>query len=143
MIFGIGTDIIEVERIKSAIEKYGDRFLKRIFTEKEIDYCEQFKDKKYLHYAARFAVKESFSKAIGTGITQGFKFAEIGIINEASGKPLIMLEGDLKEKYGKYTCEVSISHTEANAVAFVVMSDDEKDKSVFDKSNSESIDASK
>ncbi len=134
MIFGIGTDIIEVERIKSAIEKYGDRFLKRIFTETEIEYCEQFNDKKYLHYAARFAVKESFSKAIGTGLTQGFKFAEIGIVNEPSGKPIVVLDGGLKEKYGSYSTEVSISHTEANAVAFVVMSDDQ-DTATFDKAN--------
>lgn len=129
MIFGIGTDIIEVERIKSAVEKYGDRFVKRIFTQTEIDYCEQFGDKKHLHYAARFAVKESFSKAIGTGITQGFKFAEIGTINEPSGKPVIVLEGELKNRYERYRTEVSISHTETNAVAFVVMEDTGKDES--------------
>ncbi len=121
MLFGIGTDLTEVERIKSAVEKYGNRFTKRIFTQVEIDYCEQFRDKKFVHYAARFAVKESFSKAIGTGITQGFKFNEIGVVNEPGGKPLIILTGETLDKYGKYNTEVSISHTDTLAVAFVVM----------------------
>ncbi|MCX8055494.1 MAG: holo-ACP synthase [Ignavibacteria bacterium] len=124
MIFGIGTDIIEVERIKNAIEKYGERFLRRIFTNEEIEYCEEFNEKKFLHYAARFAVKESFSKAIGTGITQGFKFNEVGIINERNGKPVVVLDGGMKEKYEKYRIDVSISHTEHYAVAFIVMSDE-------------------
>ncbi len=121
MIFGIGTDIIEVERIKSLAEQYGDRFLKRIFTQTEIEYCEQFGDKKYLHYAARFAMKESFSKAIGTGLTQGFKFTEVGVVNQPGGKPIIVLDGGMKEKYGHFKIEVSLTHTEQNAVAFVVM----------------------
>lgn len=126
MIYGIGADIIEVERIKNAIEKYGDRFLKRIFTETEINYCEEYKDKKFLHYAARFAVKEAFSKAIGTGLTQGFKFTEIGIINEKNGKPIVVLDGTMKDKYSQYKIDVSISHTETNAVAFIVMSSDKQ-----------------
>jgi|YNPMSStandDraft_2_1061718.scaffolds.fasta_scaffold18597_2 holo-[acyl-carrier protein] synthase len=127
MIYGIGTDIIEVERIKNAIEKYGDRFLNRIFTDNEIKYCEDYKDKKFLHYAARFAVKEAFSKAIGTGLTQGFKFTEISIVNEKSGKPIVILDGAMKEKYSHYKIDVSISHTETNAVAFIVMSNNKQD----------------
>ena len=127
MIYGIGTDIIEVERIKNAIEKYGDRFLNRIFTDNEIKYCEDYKDKKFLYYAARFAVKEAFSKAIGTGLTQGFKFTEISIVNEKSGKPIVILDGAMKEKYSHYKIDVSISHTETNAVAFIVMSNNKQD----------------
>ena len=121
MIIGIGTDIIEVSRIKSSIEKYGKRFLDRIFTDIEIKYCESFKGTQYLHYAARFAAKESFSKAIGTGITRGFKFKEIGIVNEKNGKPLVVLSGTLKDKYGDYKCYVSLSHTEDNAVAYLTI----------------------
>ncbi len=121
MIIGIGTDIIEVSRIKSSIEKYGKRFLERIFTETEIKYCESFKSTKYLHYAVRFAAKESFSKAIGTGITKGFKFKEIGIKNEKNGKPLVVLSGSLKDKYGDYKCYVTLSHTEENAVAYLTI----------------------
>lgn len=121
MIIGIGTDIIEVARIQQSIEKYGKRFVERIFTETEIKYCESFKGTEYLHYAARFAAKESFSKAIGTGITRGFKFKEIGIKNEKSGQPVVKLSGGLKEKWGKYRCYVSLSHTEQNAIAYLII----------------------
>jgi holo-[acyl-carrier protein] synthase len=121
MINGIGTDIVEVERIKNSIEKYGKRFLDRIFTQTEQEYSESFNQNKYVHYAARFAAKESFSKAIGTGITRGFKFREVGIVNERSGKPRVELSGEMLEKYGGYDISVSLSHTGSNAVAFVVM----------------------
>lgn len=121
MIYGIGTDIIEVKRIQEISEKYGDKFLKRIFTPLEIEYCESFNETKYIHYAARFAAKESFSKAIGTGITQGFKFKEFGIKNEPSGKPIEDLSGELENRYSKYKFHISLSHTEENAVAFIIM----------------------
>lgn len=121
MIIGIGTDIIEVKRISDAIEKYGERFLKRIYTPTEINYSEAFKEKKFLHYAARFAAKESFSKAIGTGLTQGFVFTEVGIINENSGKPQFELTGKMLEKWGECKAYVSLSHTEENAIAYVFL----------------------
>jgi holo-[acyl-carrier protein] synthase len=121
MIVGIGTDIIEVERITEAIDKYGESFLNRIFTKLEQEYCEQFKDLKYLHYAARFAAKESFSKAIGTGITKGFKFNDVGIRNEENGKPVVELSGVLKEKWGHCNILISLSHTKGNAVAYIVL----------------------
>ncbi len=121
MIIGIGTDIIEIPRIEKAIEKYGKRFLKRIFTDVEIQYCEQFNETKYLHYAARFAAKESFSKAIGTGITKGFKFSEVGVRNEPNGKPLIELTGGMAKNWGDCDIFVSLSHTDNNAVAYLVI----------------------
>lgn len=123
MIIGIGTDIVEVERIKEAIIKYGDRFLNRIYTPLEQDYCNMFNDGKYQHYAARFAAKEAFSKAIGTGITQGFKFKECGIKNEVSGKPVMELTGDMADKWGNFRLSVSLSHTDKNATAFVIIED--------------------
>jgi holo-[acyl-carrier protein] synthase len=121
MIIGIGTDIIEVSRIADSIEKYGDRFRNRIFTQLEQEYCESFKANKYVHYAARFAAKEAFSKAIGTGITKGFKFSEIWVRNEQSGEPKIELGGGLAEKWGKCKIHISLSHTVGNAVAYVVI----------------------
>ncbi|MCX7735526.1 MAG: holo-ACP synthase [Candidatus Kapabacteria bacterium] len=124
MIYGIGTDIIEVERIKDAIQKYGPRFLNRIYTKVEQEYCESFNENKFLHYAARFAAKESFSKAIGTGITQGFKFNEIGVVNQSNGKPNIVLYGGLLQKWGEYKIQVSLSHTQTNAVAFITIEKD-------------------
>ncbi len=121
MIKGIGVDIIEVDRIREAIEKYGERFLKRVFTQIEIRYCEEFKDTKFLHYSARFAAKEAFSKAIGTGFTQGFKLREVGIVNESNGMPKIVLEGELSEGWSNYKIFVSLSHTRVHAVALVVI----------------------
>lgn len=124
MVYGIGTDIIETSRIQGSIEKYGERFLNKVFTKVEIDYCEQFKEKKYVHYAARFAAKEAFSKAIGTGFSQGFKLNEVSVKNLKSGEPQIILHGDLKEKYDKYKVKVSLSHTDGNAVAYLIMEDE-------------------
>ncbi|MFP4527737.1 MAG: holo-ACP synthase [Candidatus Kapaibacterium sp.] len=121
MIVGIGTDIVEVPRIKQSIEKYGDRFLNRIFTQTEIEYCDQYGDGRYLHYAARFAAKEAFSKAIGTGITKGFKFREVGIRNHKTGRPEVELEGGLQQKWGGYSIVVSLSHTDNNAIAFLTL----------------------
>lgn len=123
MIIGIGTDIIEVQRIENACEKYGKRFLDRIFTTTEQDYCESFNDTKYVHYAARFAMKESFSKAIGTGLTQGFKFAEVSIANQANGKPNVVLDGELKTKWAEFRIHVSLSHTREYAVAYIIIED--------------------
>lgn len=121
MVIGIGTDITEVSRIKEAIERYGERFINRIFTDVEITYCEQFNWNKYQHYAARFAAKEAFSKAIGTGLTNGFKFKEIGIVNEDNGKPIVALSNRLAEMWGRYLVHVSISHTDKYAVTFIVI----------------------
>ncbi len=121
MIYGIGTDLCEVNRIKQSIEKYGDKFVKRVFTATEIEYCDMYKDKKYVHYAARFAAKEAFSKAIGTGFTARFKLNEVGIVNEPSGKPNIELFGSLKEKYSFLKAHISLSHTDDNAHAYLIL----------------------
>lgn len=121
MIKGIGIDLIEVDRIRKAIEHYGKRFLERVFTQTEIQYCETFNENKYIHYAARFAVKEAFSKAIGTGLTNGFKLNNIGIRNETNGFPAIELFDILKEKYSVYRTNVSISHIKNFAIAVVTV----------------------
>lgn len=121
MIIGIGTDIIEIDRIKGTLENYGEKFRNKMFTQVEIDYCEQYKDKKYAHYAARFAAKEAFSKAIGTGFARGFKFKEIYVENLKTGEPKIKLEGSLKEQYGENIIKVSLSHTDNNAIAYLTM----------------------
>ncbi len=121
MIFGIGTDIVETDRIRKAIENYGKRFLDRLYTAEEQLYCDSFNDTKWVHYAARFAAKESFSKAIGTGLTREFKFSEISILNEESGKPYVVLSGGLLDKYGKYKTHISLSHTDSNSIAYIIM----------------------
>lgn len=121
MIYGIGADIVETDRIKNIIEKFGKKFIDRLYTELEQQYCESFNDTKYVHYAVRFAAKESFSKAIGTGLTQGFKFKEISIKNEENGRPVIILDGGLKEKYGHLKSFVSLSHTDNNSLAYIIL----------------------
>ena len=96
MVFGIGIDIIEIERIKKSIEKYDDLFLNKIFTQTELDYCLS-KQNKYQHFAARFAAKEAIAKAIATGWSEGFKWKDIEIYNEPSGLPRVKLFGNLQK----------------------------------------------
>ena len=121
MITDVGTDIIEVERIRKMIDEYGEKFLKRIFTVTEIAYCEQFGERKYEHFAARFALKEAFSKAIGTGLSNGFAFREVGVVNLPTGKPELVLEGEMKNKWEHKKFHISLAHTVTNAIAFVAM----------------------
>lgn len=121
MIIGIGTDIILVARISEALEKYGERFLRRIFTEGEREYCEAQKNKAQ-HYAARFAAKEAFSKAIGTGIAGDTVWTHIEIVKHSrSGEPFLRLHAKLAERYGTCKCFVSLSHTTESAIAMVAV----------------------
>jgi holo-[acyl-carrier protein] synthase len=125
MIFGIGIDTIEVSRIEQTIANYGDQFLSRIFTHDEIAYC-NFRRFHAEHFAARFAAKEAFAKAIGTGIRRGFIWKEVEVQNENSGKPVIVLHGSMIEKTGKivaseYQIQLSLSHTKNVAEAIVII----------------------
>ncbi|MBM3707671.1 MAG: holo-[acyl-carrier-protein] synthase [Actinobacteria bacterium] len=124
IIFGLGIDIIEVDRIKSAINRYG-RFLTKVFTPVEIKYCESKKNPavKYISYAEKFAAKEAVAKSLGVGFGKNLSFCEIEVKNLSSGKPVILLSGKAKEyciknKIGKI--EVSLSGTKNYAVAFSI-----------------------
>jgi holo-[acyl-carrier protein] synthase len=118
MIIGIGIDIIEVKRINDMMEKYGDKFFKRVLTDKEIDYCKSYKANPEVHLAGRFASKEAYSKAIGTGISKNFGWKDIEILNDRKGKPYIH---HIKEtEYSKYRFEISISHTKDYGCAVVI-----------------------
>ncbi len=99
MIFGIGIDIIEVPRVEKLTQKE-DKFVKKIFTQTEIDYCRKFRNGSQ-NFAGRFAVKEAFLKAMGTGLSNGLKFNEIETINDKLGKPEIFLLGKTKEIFEK------------------------------------------
>lgn len=112
-----GVDIIEVERIKEAIEKQGQIFLKNVYTQNEIDYCENTNKMKYQHYAARFAAKEAVFKAISSKIStsEDNVLNKIEIINEKSGKPIANLE-KLKIN-GIIDMDLSLSHLKDYAVA--------------------------
>lgn len=97
--------------------------MKRVFTDTEIAYCDRFGETRFLHYAARFAAKEAFSKAIGTGMRDGMSFKSVGIRNEPSGKPTIELFGEMQERWGGHTIHVSLSHTASVGLAVVVIED--------------------
>lgn len=114
-----GTDIIEIERIKKSIEETGERFLERVYTKKEIAYCESKKGQKYQHYAARFAAKEAVFKAISVCITDKYSICwkDIEIVNNEQGRPHVSLIGvDLKNIE---SIDISISHCKQYAVANV------------------------
>ena len=90
MIFGTGLDIIEIDRIKKSLKKYSPKFEQRVFTTTEIDYCKSQGDPAK-HFAARFAVKEAVSKCLGTGITGALGFKDMEVINEKTGKPVLIM----------------------------------------------------
>lgn len=122
MVVGIGTDIIEVARVKKSIETIKG-FKEKIFSEGEIEYCESKKNK-YEHYAARFAAKEAYFKAIGTGWRHGLAFKEIEIAHDSLGKPLIILSGNAKDhadRSGYTNRQVSLSHIKETATAVVIL----------------------
>lgn len=120
MIKGIGIDIIEIDRIKSAAQKYGAHFLNRIFTPKELNYCKNRNKLRYPELAVRFAAKEAYSKAIGTGINgfgrknKGLGWKEVEVVNDPKGKPLIAIKGRISKK-----TQLSLSHSRYYAVASV------------------------
>jgi holo-[acyl-carrier protein] synthase len=125
IIDGIGTDIIEVKRIKSALEKYPG-FKTRIYTEHEIIFCENRKNAaaKYISYAERFAAKGAVAKAIGTGLGKDIFFRDIEVQNMPSGQPLIKLSAkvqDLLIQKGQFDLKISLSGIKDFAVAFVIL----------------------
>jgi holo-[acyl-carrier protein] synthase len=122
MVAGVGIDIIEIDRVAVKIEK-GSGFRELVFSEKEIAYCE-LKADKYQHYAARFAAKEAFFKALGTGWLNGTAFNEVEISNNADGKPeltLIGQTGELLREQGPMKISVSLTHLKAIASAVVII----------------------
>ena len=121
MVVGIGTDIVDVARIANSVAEYGDRFLRRVFTDTEITYCERFGETRHLHYAARFAAKEAFSKAIKTGMRDGMSFKLVGIRNEPSGEPVLELFGAMHDRWSGHRIHVTLSHTATVGLAVVVI----------------------
>ena len=115
-----GTDIIEIDRIKESIESLGNKFLSRVYTSKEIEYCESKKAQKYQHYAARFAAKEAIFKAISESLSDKFELGwnDYEILNDESGKPIVKITGlDLSH----IEIDLSISHCKQYAVATAVV----------------------
>ena len=123
MIFGIGTDIIEVDRMRKHLEG-NDALTEKLFTDGEKEYCEKGNVTKWQRYAARFSAKEAFFKALGTGYRYGMAFHEIEVKNDELGKPFIEPHGVVKEYLEKQKVKVihlTISHVKEMANAFVVL----------------------
>ena len=122
MIKGTGADIIAIDRIKKAIGA-DSKFSEKIFSPEEVEYCSS-KLKKEIHFAGRFAAKEAFFKALGTGWRDGMKWTEINVVNDDLGKPEIRISGKTREVFmekGMSIISLSISHTKEFAVAFVII----------------------
>lgn len=118
--YGIGTDITECVRIAQMIEKHGELFLTRVYTQQEIAYCSARKAATQ-HYAGRWAAKEAVLKAIGTGWSRGIHWTDIEVVNAIGGKPSIVLGGAARQicdQYGIGEVMISISHCRNYAVAF-------------------------
>jgi len=112
MVLGIGIDIIEIDRIKKSVDKYGDLFLNKIYTETEINYS-LVKKNKYQHLAARFAAKEAIYKALSSDTDYIYSWQDIEIYNESNGLPRVQLSGPLKDYLGtEKELKISMSHSD-------------------------------
>jgi holo-[acyl-carrier protein] synthase len=123
MIVGTGIDIAEVPRIAESIERFGERFLRRVFTEEEIRYCDS-KANRVERYAARFAAKEAAMKALGTGWNRGVRWRDIEVFRPPGGRPTIKFHGVAAEfaaKLGTKNIALSISHTPELAIANLIL----------------------
>jgi len=122
MIFGIGTDVLSIDRIEGVIHQWGDAFLNRIYSETELQKC-QAAEHPYRHYAARFAAKESVAKAFGMGFRGGISFRDIEIQTNALGKPSVVLHGKAKafaKKNQIDSIHISLSHEDDICVATAI-----------------------
>ena len=122
MIIGTGVDLAEVRRIKASIERYGEKFIARIFTTLEIAYVER-KANRFERYAARFAAKEAGMKALGTGWRRGVRWQDFEVVNLASGRPTLQLHGValiIAGQMGVTSISLSLTHTAELAMAHVI-----------------------
>ncbi len=121
-IFGIGTDIVEIARIEDSISRFGSRFLERVFTPSEQEYCRRM-GRPASHFAARFAAKEAVAKALGTGIGQHANWTDLEIQNGSSGRPVLALSGAAAEfaaAHGIVSIHISLSHAQSHATAHAI-----------------------
>lgn len=122
-VLGIGVDLVECARIEHSLERFGDRFLNRVFTPGEIEYSKSMKFPAR-HLAARFAAKESVSKAFGTGIGKAMGWRDIDVQKKPSGEPFLVLTGGaekLAKERGVTNTLITLSHTDHHAMAMIVL----------------------
>lgn len=121
-VVGLGLDLVEVQRIRALLEKSGDRFKDRVFTEEEVSYCDSCADGA-MHYAARFAAKEAVAKALGTGFSAGVSWRDIEVTRSGQGAPSVRLHGgaaQIAETLGIRRWLLSLTHTQGAASAAAV-----------------------
>ncbi len=124
MIVGSGVDLAEVPRIRKAIERFGERFIGRIYTPREIEYIERRGAGRFERFAARFAAKEAGMKAIGTGWRHGVRWVDFEVANLPSGKPTLLFHGvaaEFAERLGVRNVSLSITHTAETGMAIVII----------------------
>ncbi len=123
MIYGVGIDLVQLSRVQRMIDKFGRKFINRIFTDNEIEYSEQRPKSKYQHYSARFAAKEALFKAFKGDWKSGIVWKDIEVINEERGNPVLVLHGaaaQIQKRLGITRLEVSLTHTRDSATAVVI-----------------------
>jgi holo-[acyl-carrier protein] synthase len=132
MILGLGTDIVNIERIEKLIKNFDEKFLERVFTDSENGIANEFNNKRRVcYYAKRFAIKEAFSKAVGTGIGEGVNFKDVEVLNDIKGKPYLkfskkmqtFLCNTFKKKIEDIKVDISISDDYPFANAIVIISE--------------------
>jgi holo-[acyl-carrier protein] synthase len=125
MVLGLGTDLIEIERVQASMDRFGERFLDRVFTEGEIAYCMR-KKQSAESFAARFAAKEAAAKALGTGISRGVSWKEIEVRREIGQRPTLHFSGraqELANAIGARRMQLSLSHSRKLAMAVALIED--------------------
>ena len=123
MIVGTGVDIAEVSRVRESLERFGDRFRRRIFTDDEVRYCEP-KANRLESYAARFAAKEAAMKALGTGWSRGVRWRDIEVVRPKGQRPTIQFHGEaaaIAARLGVKNVALSVTHTSEQALAHVIL----------------------
>ncbi len=120
MVEGLGVDVVEIARVSRIVDRWGDHFLKKIFTDREIAYARSRKNSLH-HFAARFAVKEAVAKAVATGWRSGFRWKDVEVENDGRGKPTVVLGGAMKTLLEGANIQVSISHSDTVVVGVAIV----------------------
>ncbi len=126
MIIGIGSDLCSIERIQRSLDRFGDRFINRVFTEAERARAEKRPFTRAGTYAKRFAAKEAFSKAVGTGFKRGVFMRDIGVVNKSSGEPTLVLTGGAKERLdalipARHAAQIQLTMTDDHPFAMAIV----------------------
>ena len=122
MIRAIGTDVVELDHFTGVVDGSRPGFLERLFTQREIEHCERFKDR-MASYAAVFAAKEAFLKALRTGLAPGMRWTDVEVLHEESGAPSVVAHGRCVKLLGAGVVHVSLTHSRRSAAAVVVIED--------------------